>query len=104
VPREQLAEKIQTTVDELRAAQRKLASLSMEQLKSKLPELAQSAKQIGGAKVVLENIGAVDSADQVRELATALRDKLESDAAVAAIAGVSARQDHSDCCNYQEGS
>lgn len=89
VPREQLAEKIQTTVDELRAAQRKLASLSMEQLKNKLPELAQSAKQISGSKVVLENIGAVDSADQVRELASALRDKLESDAAVAAIAGIS---------------
>ena len=89
VPREQLAEKIQTTVDELRAAQRKLASLSMEQLKSKLPELAQSAKQIGGAKVILENIGAVDSADQVRELASALRDKLESDSAIAAIAGIS---------------
>ncbi len=89
VPREQLAEKIQTTVDELRAAQRKLASLSMEQLKNKLPELAQSAKQIGGSKVVLENIGAVDSADQVRELASALRDKLESDSAVAAIAGIS---------------
>ena len=89
VPREQLAEKIQTTVDELRAVQRKLASLSMEQLKNKLPELAQSAKQIGGAKVVLENIGGVDSADQVRELASALRDKLESDSAVAAIAGIS---------------
>jgi alanyl-tRNA synthetase len=89
VPREQLAEKIQTTVDELRAAQRKLASLSMEQLKNKLPELAQSAKQIGGSKVVLENIGTVDSADQVRELASALRDKLESDSAVAAIAGIS---------------
>ena len=89
VPREQLAEKIQTTVDELRAAQRKLASLSMEQLKNKLPELAQSAKQIGGSKVVLENIGAVDSVDQVRELASALRDKLESDSAVAAIAGIS---------------
>lgn len=89
VPREHLAEKIQATVDELRAAQRKLASLSMEQLKNKLPELAQSAKQIGGSKAVLENIGAVDSADQVRELASALRDKLESDSAVAAIAGIS---------------
>ncbi len=89
VPREQLAEKIQSTVDELRAAQRKLASLSMEQLKSKLPQLAQAAKQIGGSKVVLKNIGAVDSADQVRELASELRDKLESDSAVAAIAGVS---------------
>ena len=90
VPREQLAEKIQATVDELRAAQRKLAQISMEQLKSRIPELAQSAKQVGGSKAVLENIGAVDSADQVRELASALRDKLESDSAVAAIAGISA--------------
>jgi alanyl-tRNA synthetase len=89
VPREQLAEKIQSTVDELRSAQRKLASLSMEQLKSKLPQLAQAAKLIGGSKVVLENIGTVDSADQVREIASELRNKLESDSAVAAIAGVS---------------
>lgn len=89
VPREQLAEKIQSAVDELRAAQRKLASLSMEQLRSKLPQLAQAARQVGGTKMVLENIGAVDSADQVRELAAALRDKLESDSAIAAIAGVS---------------
>ncbi len=89
VPREQLTEKIQSTVDELRAAQRKLAALSMEQLKSKLPQLAQAAKQFGGTKVVLENIGAVDSADQVREIASALRDKLEPESAVAAIAGVS---------------
>ena len=89
VPREQLAEKIQSTVEELRAAQRKLASLSMEQLRSKIPQLAQAARQVGGTKVVLENIGPVDSADQVRELATALRDKLESESAVAAIAGVS---------------
>jgi alanyl-tRNA synthetase len=89
VPREQLAERIQSTVEELRAAQRKLASLSMEQLRSKIPQLAQAARQVGGTKVVLENIGPVDSADQVRELATALRDKLESESAVAAIAGVS---------------
>jgi alanyl-tRNA synthetase len=89
VPREQLAERIQSTVEELRAAQRKLASLSMEQLRSKIPQLSQAARQVGGTKVVLENIGPVDSADQVRELATALRDKLESESAVAAIAGVS---------------
>ena len=88
VPREQLAEKIQATVDELRAAQKKLASLSMEQLRARLPELANSAKLIGNVKVVLESIGPVDSADQVRELAVALRDNLEPAAAVAAIAGV----------------
>ena len=89
VPREQLIEKIQSTVDELKVAQRKLASLAMEQLKAKLPELAQSAKSLGKADVVLASIGSIESADQVRELAAALRDKLEPSSAVAVIAGLS---------------
>ena len=89
VPREQLIEKIQSTVEELKAAQRKLASLSMEQLIARLPVLGQLAKEIGNSKAVLANVGAVESADQVRELAVALRDKLEPANAVAVMAGVS---------------
>jgi alanyl-tRNA synthetase len=87
VPREQLIEKIQNTVDELRSAQRKLASFSMEALKQKLPQLVAAAKSVEGLKVVLESIGSVDSADQVREIAVAVRDKMESEAAIVAIAG-----------------
>ena len=87
VPREQLIEKIQSTVDELRSAQRKLAAFSMEALKKKLPQLVAAAKSAGGIKVVLESIGSVDSADQVREIAVAVKDKMESEAAVVAIAG-----------------
>ena len=89
VPREQLIEKIQSTVEELKAAQRKLASLSMEQLIARLPVLGQLAKEIGNSKAVLANVGAVESADQVRELAVALRDKLEPANAVAVMAGIS---------------
>jgi alanyl-tRNA synthetase len=89
VPREQLIEKIQSTVEELKTAQRKLASLSMEQLIARLPVLGQLAKSIGNSKAVLANVGAVDSADQVRELAVALRDKLEPANAVAVMAGIS---------------
>ena len=88
VPREQLIEKIQSTVEELKTAQRKLASLSMDQLISRLPSLSQLAKSIGDSKAVLVNVGAVESADQVRELAVALRDKLEPANAVAAMAGI----------------
>jgi alanyl-tRNA synthetase len=90
VPREALVEKIQATVEELRLAQRKLAALSMEQLNRRIPELVASARKLGGVKVVFESIGAIESPDQVREIATALRDKLESDSAVVAIAGESA--------------
>ena len=90
VPREALVEKIQATVEELRLAQRKLAALSMEQLNRRIPELVASARKLAGVKVVFESIGAIESPDQVREIATALRDKLESDSAVVAIAGESA--------------
>lgn len=90
VPREQLIEKIQATVEELKVASRKLAALSLEQLKSRIPELLASAKQIAGSSVVITNIGEVDSADQVRELAVSLRDKLEPEAGVAVVAGISA--------------
>ena len=89
VPREQLIEKIQSTAEELKTAQRKLASLSMEQLIARLPVLGQLAKSIGNSKAVLADVGAVESADQVRELAVALRDKLEPANAVAVMAGIS---------------
>jgi len=89
VPREQLIEKIQSAVEELKTAQRKLASMSMEQLIARLPVLGQLAKSIGNSKAVLADVGAVESADQVRELAVALRDKLEPANAVAVMAGVS---------------
>lgn len=89
VPREQLAEKIQATVEELKSASRKLAALSLEQLKSRIPELLATAKLIGSTKVVLATIGEVDSADQVRDLAVSLRDKLEPESGVAVVAGIS---------------
>ena len=69
---------------------RKLALLSMEQLKQRIPELVSSAKDLNGVKVVFDSIGAIESPEQVREIAIALRDKLESDSAVVAIAGEAA--------------
>jgi alanyl-tRNA synthetase len=89
VPREQLVEKIQATVEELKVASRRLAALSMEQLKSRIPELLGTAKQIGGSKVVFADIQQVDSAEQVRDLAVSLRDKLEPESGVAVVAGIS---------------
>jgi alanyl-tRNA synthetase len=90
VPREQLIEKVSATIDELRTAQKKLSGLAMDELKTRLPKLVEGAKIVGSAKLVAESIGAVDSADQVRELVVSLREKLEPAAAVVAIAGESA--------------
>ena len=88
VPREALVEKIQSTVDELKAASRRLAALSMEQLKTKIPEFLAAAKQIGVSKLVVANVGEVDSADQVRDFAAALRDRIEPESGLAVVAGI----------------
>lgn len=90
VPRERLIEKVSATIDELRAAQKKLASLAMDGLRTQLPKLVEGAKLVGLTKLVAQSIGAVDSAEQVRDLAVALREKLEPSAAVVAVAGEAA--------------
>jgi alanyl-tRNA synthetase len=90
VPREQLIEKINDTVEELRQAQKKLTALAMDQLKILIPNLVASARSIGATKLITENIGSIDSADHLRELVVGIREKLEPESAVVAIAGVSA--------------
>ena len=90
VPREQLIEKINGTVEELRQAQKKLTALAMDQLKTLIPNLVASARSIGATKLITENIGSIDSAEHLRELVVGIREKLEPESAVVAIAGVSA--------------
>jgi alanyl-tRNA synthetase len=90
VPREQLIEKVSSTVDELRQAQKKLAAQAMDQLMIRVPELISKAKFIGSTKLVIESIGQIDSAEQVREFAVALREKLEPEPGVVVISGESA--------------
>jgi alanyl-tRNA synthetase len=90
VPREQLIEKVSSTVDELRQAQKKLAAQAMDQLMIRVPELISKAKSIGSTKLVIESIGQIDSAEQVREFAVALREKLEPEPGVVVISGESA--------------
>jgi alanyl-tRNA synthetase len=59
----------------------------MEQLMTRLPIIIEKAKSVGSTKFVVENIGQVDSAEQVREFAVAAREKLEPGSGVVAIAG-----------------
>jgi alanyl-tRNA synthetase len=88
VPREQLVEKVSATVEELRSAQKKLASLAMDELKGRVPKLVEGAKLVGTTKLVTESIGEIDSPDQIRELVIGIREKLEPSSAVVAVSGV----------------
>jgi alanyl-tRNA synthetase len=90
VPREQLIEKIGHTVEELRQAQKQLASLALDQLRALVPGIVKGARNLGPTKLVYENLGPIDSSEQLRELAVSVREKLEPDSAVVAIAGESA--------------
>jgi len=86
VPREQLLEKIQTTVEQLRTASRKIATAANEQLMLRVPELVAGAKIFGNTKLVANDVGQIDSAEQAREFTVAIREKLEPNPAVVAIA------------------
>src|SRR5690606_9785743 len=85
-PREQLPERISNLVAELKAAEKKIAAFEAQRLAGRVPALVESATRIGAYRAVLEDIGEVGSADELRTLATDVRQRLGSDAAVVALA------------------
>ncbi|RNE66564.1 alanine--tRNA ligase [Cryobacterium tepidiphilum] len=87
-PREQLPERINDLVQSLKAAEKKIAAFEARALGDRVPSLVASAERIGDVRVVTANLGTVNSADDVRALVTQTRERLGSDAAVVALAGV----------------
>jgi alanyl-tRNA synthetase len=86
-PREQLPDKIAELVANLKQAEKKIQAFESQALSQRVPQLVESAARIGQALVVAQNAGAVGSQDDLRQLATSVRERLGSDAALAAIAG-----------------
>lgn len=86
-PREQLPEKIAELVANLKQAEKKIQAFESQALSQRVPQLVESAARIGPTLVVAQNAGAVGSQDDLRQLATSVRERLGSDAAIAAIAG-----------------
>lgn len=87
-PREQLPEKIQGLVADLKAAEKKIAAFEAKALSERVPALVQTAKTAGAVRLVAENVGEVGSGDDVRSLVTSVRERLGSEPAVVALAGV----------------
>ena len=86
-PKDSLEDRLISTVDELKTAQRKLAQYQSAELATKVPALVAAAATVAGFKLVAENFGVLDSVDDLRSLATQVRDRFGSDSAVAAIFG-----------------
>ncbi|MDU3275036.1 alanine--tRNA ligase, partial [Varibaculum cambriense] len=84
---EEIPARIDDALMRLKQAQKKLAKLQEESLLSRVGEIAASAKDIHGARVITFNAGEV-SADSLRTLAQSVRQRLEDTSAVISIGGV----------------
>ena len=87
-PKEQLPERINDLVQNLKAAEKKIAAYEARALADRVPALVATASRAGAVTLVAENLGTLASADDVRMLVTGTRERLGSDPAVVALAAV----------------
>ncbi len=87
-PRENIAERVGELSTSLKAAQKRIAEFEAQARAGQVPQIAESAADIGGIRFVSYAIAGEATANEVRELAVAVRDRLAAVAAVVAIAGV----------------
>jgi len=85
-PREQLPERIASLVAELKAAEKKIAAFEASRLSGRVPALAENAARVGAFLAVIEDAGELASADDLRSLVTAVRERLGTEPAVVALA------------------
>ena len=85
-PKDQLPDRIAELVANLKAAERRVAQAEASKLALRVPELAASASTVGAVQVVAQSLGELGSADDLRGLVTAVRERLASQAAVIALA------------------
>lgn len=84
-PKDGLEERIIQTLEELKLAQRKLAQYQAAELSAKVPALIGSAQLVGAHKFVAENLGQLESVDDLRALATQVRDGFGDSSGVSAM-------------------
>jgi alanyl-tRNA synthetase len=85
-PRDQLPEKVADLVANLKAAEKRIAAFEARAVLDKVPALIQSASRRGSTLVVAEDAGTLNSADDLRLLATTVRERLGSEPSVVALA------------------
>jgi alanyl-tRNA synthetase len=84
-PRDQLPARIAELTANLKAAEKRIAQYEARALADRVPQLAGTASNAGGVRVVAQSIGSAASADDVRSLALQVRDRMGDGAAVVAL-------------------
>jgi alanyl-tRNA synthetase len=85
-PREQLPQRIESLVAELKAAEKKIAAFEASQLSGRVPTLVEKSTRVGAYLTVIDELGTLQSADELRSLATSVRERLGSEPSVVALA------------------
>ena len=89
-PREALEERIYASVEELKAAQKKLAALNSARLADLIPNAIASAQTIGASKVVVVDVGETDDSNAVRTIALDTRGRISDLSGVVVVHATSA--------------
>ena len=88
VPKEDLASKILQTIEQLKVAEKKLAAITLESLRSRIPEITKATRKLSKFEFLHYAITESVAVDQVRDLATSLAQALEAKASVVAVTAV----------------
>ncbi len=88
-PKDQLEARLEASLEELRAAKSKLSALNTQGLQARIPEWVASATMVGATQLAIADLGAIESADDMRALAGSLQKALGVDGAAIATAIVS---------------
>ena len=78
-PKDQLEARLEASLEELKVAKSKLAALSAASLQTRVPEWVAMASQVGATRFSHAELGALDSADDLRSLGASLQKALGSD-------------------------
>jgi alanyl-tRNA synthetase len=85
-PRDQLPERIAELTTQLKAAEKRIAQAEASKLSERVPALVASGAALGSVTAIVENLGVLGSADDVRTLATSVRARVMESAVVIVLA------------------
>ncbi len=86
-PREQLPDRLDDLMENHKTAERRIADFEAQALQQRVPALLAQGSRGGAVTLIQESLGAVRSADEVRQLVTLVRERAGSEPVVVALAG-----------------
>ena len=89
-PRDELATRIADLTANLKAAEKKIAAFESAALSGRIPALAKQARTVGATTLVSLDLGVLASGDDVRTLATGVREELVSAGTRSAVVALAA--------------